>query len=80
MNECLELHKAMSEAEVEYQKKYDALKEFESLNFPPSVRGSLEAILEMWDELKKEEQVAYKNKEAAISAYMDCLKSQIKKR
>ena len=75
MNQCSELHKAMSEAEVAYQNKFDELKKFESLNFPPSIKGSLEEILNEWERLREEERAAYENREEARNAYRACLKS-----
>lgn len=77
MNECLELHKALSEAEVEYQRKADAVKEIESLHFPPNITN-IEQLLEEWDRLKAEESVAYEKREAIGKAYKECLKRQTK--
>jgi hypothetical protein len=68
----LKLHKALSEAEVECQKKFDAVKSFElgllssSTNMPKT--------LDEGDSLKKEERVAYDNREAARKALEDWLR------
>ena len=72
VNECLELHKALSEAEVAYQHKFDAVKNFElglisrTVNVPQD--------LQEWDRLQEEERVAYDKREAARKAYKKCLK------
>ena len=73
MDEYLKLRKALSEAEVEYQKRLDAVKNFElgllssSINMPQT--------LEEEDSLKKKERVAYDNREAARKALEDWLRS-----
>ena len=73
MDEYLKLHKALSEAEVECQKRFDKVKKFElgllssSINTPQT--------LEEGDSLKKEERVAYDNREAARKALEDWLRS-----
>jgi len=72
VNECLELHKALSEAEVEYQQKFDVVKNFElglisrTVNVPQD--------LQEWDRLKEEERVAHDKLETARKAYEKCLK------
>ena len=73
MDDYLKLRKALSESEVEYKKKFDAVKNFElgllssSINIPQT--------LEEGDSLKKKERVAYDNREAARKALEDWLRS-----
>ena len=62
----MKLHKALSEAEVEYQKKFELRLLSNSINVPQT--------LEEWDNLKKEERVAYDKCEAARKAYGECLR------
>jgi hypothetical protein len=68
-NERLKLHKALSEAEVEYQKKFDAVKNFEDRLLSSVV--NVPQTLEEWDKLKEEEQAAYDKREAAREAYKE---------
>ena len=75
MNECLELHKAMSQAEVEYQQKFDAVKRFEEGLLSTGIT-EVEKTLKEWDELKAEEKAAYDKQKAAREAYRACLKSK----
>ena len=72
MDEYLKLHKALSEAEVEYQKKFDAVKKFELGLLSGSI-NNVQQILKEWDNLQKEERVAYDELEAARKAYKECL-------
>ena len=75
VNERLELHKALSEAEVEYQKKFDAVK-----NFEDGLRSSLVNVpqtLNEWDRLKEEERIAYEKREAAREAYKEFLRRNL---
>ena len=73
MDEYLKLRKALSEAEVEYQKGFDAVNIFElgllssSINMPQT--------LEEGDSLKKKERVAYDNREVARKALEDWLRN-----
>ena len=76
MNECLELHKALSEAEVEYQHKFDAVKNFE-LKLLSSI-VVVPQTLDEWDKLKEEERIAYDKKEAARKTYRECMQRQIR--
>ena len=73
VDEYLKLHKALSEAEVEYQKKFDPVKNFELglLSSPINMPQTLEE----GDSLKKKERVAYDNREAARKALEDWLRS-----
>ena len=73
MNDYLELHKAMSQAEVEYQQKFDAVKKFEEGLLLSGITN-VEKTLEEWDKLKAEEKAAYNKQEAAREAYRECLK------
>jgi len=75
LSEPLKLHKALSEAEVEYQKRFDALKDFEHLRFPPNIT-TIEQILKEWDKLREEEKAAYQKREVARTAYREYLKKQ----
>ena len=52
MNECLELHKALSQAEVEYQRKFDAVKNFELGKLMPNSITNIEQTLELWEKLR----------------------------
>lgn len=72
MNEYLKLHKALSEAEVEYQQKFDAVKNFELGLLSSGI--DVPQTLKEWDRLKGEERVAYDKREAARKAYEECLK------
>ena len=74
-NERLKLHKALSEAEVEYQKKFDVLKDFElgllssQINVPQT--------LEEWEKLMEEEKAAYNKREAAREVYKEFLRRNL---
>jgi hypothetical protein len=74
-NERLKLHKALSEAEVEYQKKFDVVKNFE-LGLLSSV-VNVPQTLEEWDKLKEEEQAAYDKREAVGEAYKKFLRGNL---
>ena len=76
MNECLKLHKALSEAEVEYQQKFDSVKKFE-LGLLSNIIV-LPKTLDEWDKLKEEERIAYDKREAARKAYREYLQRQIR--
>ena len=78
MNEYFELHKALSEAEVEYQQKFDAMASFEKKQLMPNSITDIEQALEEWDRLSAEERAAYEKREAARKAYEDCLRRQAK--
>ena len=73
MDEYLKLRKALSVAEVEYQKGFDAVNNYElgllssSINMPKT--------LEEGNSLKKKERVAYGNREATRKALEDWLRS-----
>jgi hypothetical protein len=71
-NKHLKLHKALSEAEVEYQKKFDVVKNFEKELLSSVV--NIPQTLEDWNTLKKEEKAAYDKREAAREAYKEFLR------
>ncbi len=73
MNEYLKLHKALSEAEVEYQQKFDALKNFDHGLLSKPITDVMQA-LEQRGKLEAEERVAYQKRKAAEQAYIECLK------
>ena len=73
MNECLELHKAMSEAVVEYQKKFDEVKAFELSLFEKPIPNILE-LIDKWDKLKAEEEAARIKRDAAEKEYIECMR------
>ena len=64
--------RALSEAEVEYQKKLDAVKNFELGLLHRSI--NVLQTLKEWDNLRKEERVAYNKREAARKAYKEYLR------
>jgi hypothetical protein len=68
VDEYLKLHQALSEAEVEYQKKFDAVKNFELGLLSRSINDVLQTLNE-WDNLQKEERDAYDKRQAARKAY-----------
>ena len=72
VNECLKQHQALSEAEVEYQRKFDAVKDFELLLLSKPISNVLRTLNE-WDNLLKEERDAYRKLESARRAYKECL-------
>ena len=72
MDEYLKQHRALSEAEVEYQKKFDAVKNFELRLLSKPINNILET-LNKWDNLLKEERDAYDKLESARKAYKECL-------
>ena len=74
MNECLKLHKALSQAEVEYQQKFDAVKNFELGLLMANSAADVRQTLKEWERLKAEEQAAYNKREVARKAYGECLK------
>ena len=68
LDEYLKQHQALSEAEVEYQKKFDAVKDFELRLFSKPINNILQT-LNKWDNLLKEERDAYGKLESARKAY-----------
>ena len=76
MNDCLELHKTLSQAEVEYQRKFDQVKNFELSKLMPNSITNIEQELEAWEKLKTEEQIAYDKREIARKVYRECLKGR----
>ncbi len=73
MDEHLKLHKNLSQAEVEYQQKLDAVKDFEHGVLPGFPGSSVEQMLETWDRLMAEEKAAYDKREVARKAFRDYL-------
>jgi hypothetical protein len=71
VNEHLRLHRDLSEAEVEYQQRFDAVREFELGLFDSGI--SIPETLREWDRLRGEERVAYDKREAARKAYVEYL-------
>jgi hypothetical protein len=78
MNEYLKLHKALSEAQVEYQQKFDALKRFDDELWMSGTNAKPEKSLKERDRLEAEERVAYQKRKAAEQAYIECLKRIIR--
>lgn len=74
MNEYLKLHKALSEAQVEYQQKFDALKRFDDELWMSGTNAKPEKSLKERDSLEAEERVAYQKRKAAEQAYIECPK------
>lgn len=74
MDEYLKLHKALSEAEVEYQKKFDAVKTFEDGLLMPNQITNIIQTLETWEKLKAEEHSAFIKREAARKDYGEFLR------
>lgn len=69
MDECLKLHKAMSEAEVEHQQKFDALKAFDDELLVSGTITNPEERIKERDRLEAEEQVALEKMNAVRKAY-----------
>ena len=80
MEEYLKLHKALSEAEVEYQKKFDAVKTFEGGLLMPNQITNIIQTLEEWEKFKAEEHIAFVKLEAARKDYGEVLRRIGKKK
>jgi hypothetical protein len=76
MNRYLELSKALSEAWVEYQGKFDALKKFDEGLLMPNVITDVEKTLAERDRLEIEERNAYEKRKEAEKAYKEYLRSK----
>ena len=77
MDEYLKLHQALSKAEVEYQKEFDAVKNFELGLLSRPIDDVLQT-LDKWDNLQKEERNAFNKVKAARIAWKEYLKGSHK--
>jgi predicted DsbA family dithiol-disulfide isomerase len=72
VDECVELHRALSKAEVEFQQKLDALKDFELSLLMPNVIIDFSKTLDTCETLKAEERAAHERLNEARVAYEQC--------
>lgn len=71
MNECLKLHKVMSEAEVEYNQKFNELKRFDDELLLSGIITDPEKLTQERDKLEAEVKAAFKKQEAARKVYSE---------
>ena len=74
MNEYLSLHKVLSEAWVEYQRMFDALKKFDEGLMMPNVITDPEKTLWEREQLEAEERVAFEKRKEAEEVLKEYLK------